>query len=226
MPAKSYAPYSDTDEFCYLEGESGLLYPGVRIENISFPLTISAVHGAIFSCLGNSDRPKAVIQQEPYSELLDYWIHSFDLQIKDKLPGNPRFFSPLLPQPVSFEQELHSYTAKSVTIHSRFPVSALLVTPSGTVPGVNVEVTAWSQGLCAERLAVFRAVSAGIRDFEQLHVYAPKGDFASPCGACRQILSEWMPGKPVILHHGDGTLSKHITSHLLPFGFISNSLSD
>lgn len=224
FPAKSYAPYSNLEEYCFVEGQSGVFYPGIRIENISYSLTISAVQGAICSCLGNNDHPKTIFQQKPYSELLEYWLKEFDVTVEQNLPEHFQIYKPEIVANTDVKKSLKDLTDLAVTIHSNFPVSALLQTSSEIIPGVNVEVQSWSLGLCAERLAVFRAVTAGFGEFEYLHIYAPKGEFSSPCGACRQVLDEWMPGKTVELHHGDGTLSKHTVSHLLPFGFTSNSL--
>lgn len=220
----SYSPYSNTEETCYIEGKSGVLYPGVRIENISFPLSISAIQAAVCSCLGNGDQPVQLFQSEPFSELKNQWVSEFDLQVSEMITEPDNQFSPLLPADTDIPETLKNLSKTSITIHSKFPVSALLETDSGFIPGVNVEVEAWVLGLCAERVALSRAISSGITDFRSIHIYAPKGDFSSPCGACRQVLAEFMPRKVAELHHGDGTLSKHNISQLMPYGFTSGSL--
>lgn len=200
-----------------------MFYPGVRIENIAFPLTISAVQGAICSCLGNGDQPEVLFQKKPYSELQDWWTHEFSLQVKHTLPDSVDLYSPLI-EVSDLHESLNELSTKTMTPNSDFPVAALLQVKEGYVAGVNVEVSAWSLGLCAERVAISRAVSAGYNEFESLHIYAPKGDFSSPCGACRQVLAEWLPDKQIELHHGDGTCSRHYTSHLLPYAFTTESL--
>jgi cytidine deaminase len=220
---RSHSPYSKTDETCLIEGTSGLIYPGVRVENISYPLTISAVQGAVCSCLANGDTPQILYQNEPFSELIGFWQNEFNFEIQNQLPDEISLFDPLLPEPGNIPETLAELCKKSVTIHSGFPVSALLVTADGWVPGVNIEVTSWSQGLCAERLAITRALAGGYQNFEQIHIFAPKSDFSSPCGACRQVLNEWMPDKMVVMHHRDQALTKHFARHLLPFGFTSGS---
>lgn len=219
-----YSPYSNTIEYCVVEGKSGIHYPGVRVENISFPLTISAVQGAICSCLGNGDEPEIIYQPEPASELLHYWLDEFDLSIKNELPANLNLYDPLLSITSDLESDLEELAQKSHIRHSNFPVAALLKIEDGFISGVNVEVSSWALGLCAERVALFRAISAGYREFEKIIVSAPKGDFSSPCGACRQVIAEWMPRKQVELHHGDATLSTHNITQLLPHGFTSGNL--
>lgn len=219
-----YSPYSNTIEYCIVEGKSGIHYPGVRVENISFPLTISAVQGAVCSCLGNGDVPAVLFQPKPASELLHYWVDEFNLSHKKELPESLNLYNPLLSKSIEPVQILNDLTQHTHTPHSNFPVAALLDVKDGYIPGVNVEVSSWALGLCAERVAIFRAVSAGYTEFESLIVSAPKGDFSSPCGTCRQVMAEWMPRKQVELHHGDSTLSKHNVAQLLPHGFTTGNL--
>ena len=222
----SYNPYSKRDEYCYVEGKSGVVYPGVRVENISFPLSISAVQAAVCSCLANGDQPKAIYQTGNRSELLEYWISEFDLELIEEIPELTQIYNPLYPFPEHPEKELEKLCKQAVTIHSDFPVSALLYTEKGCIHGVNVEVGAWSLGLCAERVALSRAMAAGIKQFSHIHVAAPKSEFCSPCGACRQVLNELMPKSMIYLHHNKNSLTKHFVEHLLPNGFTSEALKN
>ena len=59
--------------------------------------------------------------------------------------------------------------------------------------GANVENSSYSLSMCAERIALFQAVSEGVRDFRLLLVYSPQVSFITPCGACLQVLSEFAP---------------------------------
>lgn len=222
---KSYAPWSGKQEFCFLEGTSGTVYPGVRVENISFPLTIPAVQAAVCSCLGNHDQPAVLYHQKPMSANASFWIEEYSLSVKQTTPDSGRIYNPLITLPQNRTSVLKEINKKAVVPHSEFPVSAVLETNDGLIPGVNIEVSAWNLGLCAERVAIARALAAGYTAFNSIHIYAPNGDFISPCGACRQILAEWLPDKKVELHHGDGTVSTHFTSHLLPYGFTSKVLN-
>lgn len=226
LEQRAYSPYSDKKrEWCVVLGSGGIAYPGVRVENISFPLTITSIHGAICSCLGNGDRPVAYVKSSGLLEMESYWVESYSLDKLDKVPASADMYNPVLPLHTDSDMKLEELTHHSVTPHSDFPVAALLQTDSGYVPGVNVELESWTLGLCAERVALFRAVAHGLTEFTNLLVSAPKGDFSSPCGACRQVLMEWMPRGSVTLNHGDGSKSSHNTSHLLPHAFSSSKLT-
>lgn len=85
--------------------------------------------------------------------------------------------------------------------YSRFRVGAALLAEDGTViTGVNVENRSFGLTNCAERSAVFAAVSAGKRSFAAIAIATPDSDYpVGPCGACRQVLSEFMaPDVPVV----------------------------
>ncbi len=221
---KSYAPYSLIEESCYVRGKTGLFYPGVRVENVSFPLIISAVQAAVCSCLANGDQPGILYQNHPKSELLEFWLDEFDMELYTELPNQIEPFNPVLASISDITQTLDELCSFAITPHSGFPVSAILQTESGFIAGVNVEVSAWSLGLCAERVALSRAYSSGITKFIGMHVYAPKSEFCSPCGACRQVMYELMPDKIVELHHSKNALSKHFVKHLLPYGITTDFL--
>lgn len=222
----SHIPYSNTSEYCYVLGTSGAVYPGVRVENISFPLTIPADQAAICSCLGNKDRPEAIIRKKTEQQLTDFWIHKFDLVEMESLPVGADLYNPILKNVENVKQSLKELCKKSVSEESEFPVSALLRVKDGYIPGVNVEFKEWNIGLCAERVAISRALAYGYSQFLDIHIYAPKSEYISPCGACRQVLLELMPEQVAILHHDDQSQSKHQVSHLLPNGFISTSLKN
>jgi cytidine deaminase len=84
---------------------------------------------------------------------------------------------------------------KSYSPYSLFPVGAALLCADGTVvTGTNVENRSYGLGCCAERSAVFAAVSQGRREFTAIAVCCPKSEVpVSPCGACRQVLGEFCP---------------------------------
>ncbi len=108
--------------------------------------------------------------------------------------------------------------------YSQYPVGAALLTADGQVyTGCNVENVSYGLSICAERTALFKAVSAGCRDFAALAVAGGDKQPAAPCGACRQVLAEFCsPGTPVVVARLKG--GKAITTTLgalLPMGFAS-----
>lgn len=108
--------------------------------------------------------------------------------------------------------------------YSHYPVGAALRATDGTVyRGCNVENAAYPSSLCAERVALVKAVSEGHRAFDTIAVVTPNG--GSPCGSCRQMLYEFAPNLRVILARSDGTVVYDGTlSDLLPRGFGPDSL--
>jgi len=79
----------------------------------------------------------------------------------------------------------------SYSPYSKFSVSAVLLTSCGKIfDGVNVENSSYGLTNCAERTAVFKAVSEGYKEFSDILIFAPKS-MPYPCGACRQVLSEF-----------------------------------
>ena len=127
-------------------------------------------------------------------------------------------------------EELLSLAARAresaYTPYSGFAVGAALLTSDGTVyTGCNIENAAFTPTVCAERVAVFRAVADGKRDFAAIAVVGGKaGESAArctPCGVCRQVLAEFChPEKFTVYLPGENGLpEEHLFSELFPFGF-------
>ncbi len=108
---------------------------------------------------------------------------------------------------------------KAYAPYSNYPVGAALVTPSGKFfTGCNVENAAYPTGLCAERVAIFKAVSEGEREFSALAVVTSNG--GTPCGACRQAMAEFGLDTVVLIADTEGKLRQEvIVSELLPGAF-------
>jgi cytidine deaminase len=103
--------------------------------------------------------------------------------------------------------------------YSRYSVGAALLAESGTIyDGVNVENAVYSAGICAERTAVFKAVSEGERAFVAIAIATEDG--GSPCGICRQVLSEFGLEMLVLIVDGQGNVVLETTvDALLPEAF-------
>lgn len=119
--------------------------------------------------------------------------------------------------------ELMSYAHKaydnSYAPYSNFQVGAALLCSDGTVyTGCNIENASYGATNCAERTAIFKAVSEGRRDFVKIAVAAKDGSTAFPCGICLQVMNEFMPDGQVILEK-DSELLSYELKELLPCGF-------
>jgi cytidine deaminase len=108
--------------------------------------------------------------------------------------------------------------------YSHYTVGAALRTKSGRLfTGCNVENAAYPTGMCAERVAVFKAVSEGEREFEVIAVATSNG--GSPCGGCRQVLAEFGLDTLVLIADGHGRLVQETTvAGLLPGAFTPEQL--
>ncbi len=104
--------------------------------------------------------------------------------------------------------------------YSRFPVGAALLTKDGRVyHGCNVENASYGLAICAERNAVWKAVSDGVTGFAAIAVTARDGRGAPPCGSCRQVLHEFAPNAWVYWRDARGRILKRRLHELLPSAF-------
>jgi cytidine deaminase len=115
---------------------------------------------------------------------------------------------------------------KAYVPYSNFQVGAALLTTDGKVyHGCNIENAAYSMCNCAERTALFKAYSEGDRDFKMLAVVADTDRPCSPCGACRQVISELCPSDmKVILTNLKGDTLEITVAELLPGAFTPEDL--
>jgi cytidine deaminase len=148
-------------------------------------------------------------------------LESIKIHLNPTIGKNPR-------KPSDEEQSLinlandarkHSYAP-----YSHYRVGAALKTKSGRIyTGVNVESAAYPTAICAERVAVFKAVADGEREFDTIAVVTENG--GSPCGSCRQVLAEFGLDTTVLIANGSGKLVEQTTvADLLPGGFTPDSL--
>lgn len=104
--------------------------------------------------------------------------------------------------------------------YSRFSVGAAVLTVSGEIfSGCNVENASYGLTICAERNAIFQAVTQGQRQLRAVVVYTPTPEPTLPCGACRQVIHEFGPDAEVIVACDGPTILQRRTSDLLPEGF-------
>lgn len=105
--------------------------------------------------------------------------------------------------------------------YSHFPVGAALVTKDGKVfQGCNIENASFGLTNCAERTAIFKAVSEGCRDFQEIAIFGKTEQPVSPCGACRQVMVEFFEqDAKVILISKNGQTVEMTVAELLPYSF-------
>lgn len=105
--------------------------------------------------------------------------------------------------------------------YSNFRVGAALLATDGQVfVGANVENAAYGSTICAERVALPAAVTAGVREFVALAVVGDGDGACTPCGACRQVLFEFCPQLIVLAGGADGSYRRYrLGADLLPEGF-------
>ena len=109
---------------------------------------------------------------------------------------------------------------RAVADYSHFKVGAALETADGTiVTGCNIENATYGLTLCAERVAIFKALSEGHRQFTRIAVVADTEEPTPPCGACRQIMWEFGGDLEVILANLDRETGRHALSDLFPLPF-------
>jgi len=112
------------------------------------------------------------------------------------------------------EARTHAYAP-----YSGFPVGAALLCDDGTVyTGVNVENAVNGLSICAERVALFKAISDGRHGFVKLAVSCAS-DHCRPCGACRQVLHEHAPELEILMGNPEGTFIRTTIRELLPDAF-------
>lgn len=105
---------------------------------------------------------------------------------------------------------------------SRFAVGAAVYASSGKIyQGCNIENSSFGLTICAERCAIFKAVSEGERELLAVAIYSPNTDSCYPCGACRQVMYEFQPDdyELDVITENTGELEIKKLSYFLPNGF-------
>lgn len=234
---RSHVPYSGKPGACVVRGASGSCYPGVRIENISYPLTVDALQAALFACLSEKDTPANILlpasahTDDSVSQVIrNWWKRLYNISEEFIVNAEENLPEPIAAYDLDYSdigfQTLEALIADCIAPYSAFPVTALVKTDKGVFSGVNIEVPDWQKGLCAERIAMAKACSSGASEFMEIHIHAPGSDYASPCGACRQFMSELMPLGRVAMHHNKYELTRFSVQELLPYQFRAASLGD
>lgn len=111
---------------------------------------------------------------------------------------------------------------QSYSPFSKFAVGACVIAKSGkTYSGCNVENSSFGMTICAERCAIFKAVSEGEREILAIAIYSPNTDDCNPCGACRQVMYEFQPADAeveIITERANELVIRKLSEYL-PYGF-------
>ena len=114
---------------------------------------------------------------------------------------------------------------KAYAPYSGYKVGAAVRCKDGRVfTGVNVESASYSLTCCAERVAIFKAVSEGCRSFEAIAVVSDGASPVAPCGACRQVLIEFSPQARMIMENLRGDRTEALVKDYLPDAFLPTAL--
>ena len=109
--------------------------------------------------------------------------------------------------------------------YSHYTVGAAVLSDDGAVfDGCNIENATYPATVCAERVAIFKAVSEGHRQLTAIAVVTENG--GSPCGICRQVMREFAPDLVVLIADGTGTYRRTTLAELLPDSFGPEDLLD
>lgn len=104
--------------------------------------------------------------------------------------------------------------------YSKFAVGAAVLTDKGNIyTGSNVENVSYGLTVCAERIAIFKAVNAGERSIKAIAIVLDAQDFGAPCGACRQVIYEFGKDSDVIMATVNGNYEIKKIKELLPYAF-------
>lgn len=104
--------------------------------------------------------------------------------------------------------------------YSKFEVGAVILGADGRLfAGANIENASYSLTICAERVALFRAITEGCREFEAIAISPGETEYIFPCGSCLQALSEFAPDLTFLLSKADGKIERFRLKELLPRPF-------
>ena len=122
-------------------------------------------------------------------------------------------------------QRLQAIKANALALYSNFHVSAIVETDDGELyEGFNIESSSYGLTICAERVAIFKALSEGERKFRRVYVMSDGDMPCPPCGACRQVLMDYAPDAEIVMFSEEGEKKVSPLKSLLPYAFDDSKL--
>ncbi|MFZ0455216.1 MAG: cytidine deaminase [Ignavibacteriaceae bacterium] len=114
---------------------------------------------------------------------------------------------------------------KALPTYSKFHVGAAILTKDNKIyQAGNIETSSYSLTICAERTALFKAISEGEREFRAIAIASDDPDFCPPCGACRQVMNDLCGNIDIIMINHQNEIKQLKLSELLPFAFGDDNL--
>lgn len=219
--------------FSIVQTENQQQFAGVRVESEVYPLTIESAQAAIGIALSEGQKPIklwTVAIDGDGKEQLEYsaevYAKAYGVEI-DKLSSN--FAVNLTPICVAdsfkslYQSKAKSTRYKQLAHQSNYFVRAWVETEKGWIFGHNFEHSFLGLGLCAERVAVAKAISYNMGRILSVHIDTAHHDLAQPCGACRQVLSEKCGlNTPISLIKNEKIVQTNLLSDYLPYPFDPN----
>src|SRR5258705_10714093 len=115
---------------------------------------------------------------------------------------------------------------RALAPYSDFKVGAAIETRDGKIyTGCNIENASYGLSICAERIALWKALREGAKDFRHMAIISNAETLTSPCGACRQLLWEYCGDIPIYLHSLKGLHEEHRLAELFPHPFDNRSIT-
>ncbi|PAP76803.1 cytidine deaminase [Rubrivirga marina] len=242
--ARSYVPYSGAPAGAAVLLDDGRWVAAPRTENASFPLTITALQGALSLAALAGQTAIAVAQSRPFGpaalgEITDAAGGTWRLDDPD-LAVAEAVALPVVGEPVGLTLDVGpppdaaagvalalDAASRAAVPASNFPVGAAVEDEAGRVVlGANVEVAGdWTRGLCAERTALVGARAAGLGPIRRLYVACAKAPGGTPCGGCRQVIAELAPDCAVVIWRGADEPEITTPAALLPGAFDGSALA-
>lgn len=245
LAPRAYAPYSGRPQAAALLTASGVVVPGVRVESASFGLTCDALLGATSALAASGGAaPVALAFAQPHTPADRLHARALTGQARPDgahvlrlargtLPPVGALWAPTEAPPggssAAYTEAARALALeRAVVPESAFPVGCWArVDRAGAapawVPGVNVEAPDWGRVLCAERGALHLARALGLPPPAAFYLACAPSD-CSPCGACRQWLTEHAPAAQIWMHRRDGPPLLTHPPALLPGAFEARSL--
>ena len=241
----AHVPYSKRNEAAVILLADGSWVPGVRVESASFSLLIPSLMNALTTAYALCRKDViAAVQSRPFSQsdllylqtISESGYHTMfsDVIVSQNLtewsPVKHRL-NPFLGQSAPLSPDIGIALARQTAAHavvpeSHFPVGCIMETGDGKiVPGANIEHPDWTRILCAERNALGTVLSYGITDVTKVYLSCLNDRSGTPCGACRQLLTELAPGSRLWMDRGNNPPEENTPEKLLPGSFKGDSLT-